>query len=112
MVNSTRRRHHDSLSPAFLTAVLPMVSGIASYGWSAWVASETGSACDLSGAGAFGVTLIVVYFAPAIAVVYAAIATRKSRLATVGLGLAAAIFTFVAISVAALFWAGGNNCLG
>ncbi len=51
-----------------------MVSGIASYGWSDWIASETGSACDLSRAGAFGgATLIVLYFARAIVVVYAAI---------------------------------------
>jgi hypothetical protein len=90
-----------------------MVSGIAAYSWSAWIASVTGTPCDESRAGAFGgVTVIVIYLTPAVVVAYAAIAARKSSLAIVGLSVAAAVLTFVAVSVAGLFWASGHNCLG
>jgi hypothetical protein len=113
MVNKVRRGLYSYLSPGVLTVVLPMVSGIAAYAWSAWIGSMTGTPCDESRAGAFGgVTLIVIYLAPAIVVAHAAISDRKSWLAIIALSVAAAVLAFVAVSVAALFWASGHNCLG
>jgi hypothetical protein len=89
MVNRTKRAVYSSLSPRVLTVALPIVSGVAAYAWSAWIASMTGTPCDESRAGAFGgVTLIVIYFTPAIVVAYSAIAAWKGRLAIVGLSVA------------------------
>jgi hypothetical protein len=113
MVNRIRKGPYSYLSPGVLTVVLPIVSGIAAYAWSAWIGSMTGTPCDESRPGVLaGVTLIVIYLAPAIVVAHAAILDRKSRLAIVALTVAAAVLTFVAVSIAALFWAGGHNCLG
>jgi hypothetical protein len=73
----------------------------------------THTPCDESGTGVFaGVTFYVICVGPAIVVAYAAIVTRKSRLAIIGFTVRAGVLTLVAIFVAALFWAGGNNCFG
>jgi len=73
----------------------------------------TGTPCDDSRGGAAGAaTLIVLYLAPAIIVAYGAIVASKSRLSIIGLSTGAAVLTFLAVSIAALFWAGAHSCLG
>jgi hypothetical protein len=113
MVNSTMSSPSNSLIPGVLTVLLPIVSGAAASPWSTWMASMGATHCDESKAGALGLaTAIVIYLGPAIVVAYAAIAARKSRLAIVGLSVAAAVLTFVAVSIGAGFWTFEHNCFG
>jgi hypothetical protein len=97
-------------SPGFLTVVLPLVSGAASYVLSAWIAGADGDACVLSGPGTAGFLLLIVV--PAIVVGYRAIVTRKSRLATIALIVVTAALTVVAVLFAGLVWAGVHACFG
>jgi hypothetical protein len=100
-------------SPGFLAAVLSLVSGIARYGFSAWVSSAVGDACDWSTSGiSVRVGSILLMVVPAIVVGYRAIAIRKSWLATIGLILAAASLTVIAGWIAAFVWAAGHYCFG
>jgi hypothetical protein len=103
-----------SSSAALLAAASAPLSGAASYGLSAWIASANGDGCNLrylpgtniSAAFAF----LALIFVPAAAVGYRAVVTRKSRITTIGLTVATAILTLVAVLIVGLIWAVGHDC--
>jgi len=97
-----------------LASVLPLLSGIATYGLSAWIAAATGDACGgryLPGTRVgTGVAFLALVALPPIVVMYRAIVTRRSWPVGIGLVFAAGALTAVAVAFAALMWAGGHQC--
>ncbi|HWF74118.1 MAG TPA: hypothetical protein VG186_12275 [Solirubrobacteraceae bacterium] len=99
--------------PGFLAAVLPWVSGIASYGLTAWSAAASGNRCGEVGTGVTeGVALLFLIAFPPALVTYRAVVARKSWPVRIGLLVGVLALTYFAICVAAVLWAGGHDCWG
>jgi hypothetical protein len=104
----------SSRSSGLWAAVLPLLSGFATYALCAGIAAATGNGCEgvsQSGSrGAVGLAFLLLIVVPPIVVGYRAIVARKSWPLGIALVLGGAILNYAAVCFALLVWAGGHNC--